>query len=135
VPEDFIRTVFEPIMKDITDLIDEQIHDAGRSVQAVLLVGGFGQNKYLRERVAASTGLGGRVLQPTDGWTAVVRGAAMPAGPPRRACRCNRGWRGIITVLVSASSLMLASTIPVKCSYEFFLLRQFQNLVMSEREY
>jgi molecular chaperone DnaK (HSP70) len=69
--------IFEPIICDVLDLVREQVNMAGnRTVAAVLLVGGFGASQYLRDRIAAAV----RpipVLQPENGWTAVVQGAAM----------------------------------------------------------
>ena len=47
------------------------------SVKAVLLVGGFGQSSYLRETIRAAIASNIEVMQPPNGWTAVVRGALM----------------------------------------------------------
>ncbi|KAF2790366.1 actin-like ATPase domain-containing protein [Melanomma pulvis-pyrius CBS 109.77] len=69
--------VFEPIIKDVIDLIQEQISMTGGSVAAILLVGGFGQSQYLMTRIKASIHSAIKVLQPANGWTAVVQGAAM----------------------------------------------------------
>lgn len=69
--------VFEPIIKDVIDLVQEQISMTGGNVAAVLLVGGFGQSQYLLTRIKASIGPTIKVLQPANGWTAVVQGAAM----------------------------------------------------------
>lgn len=69
--------IFEPVMKDILSLIGDQVRRAGSGVAAVLLVGGFGQNSYLKSRVQKTVGSSIAVLQPENGWTAVVRGAAM----------------------------------------------------------
>jgi hypothetical protein len=69
--------IVEPILKDILGLIKDQVHLAGRGMAAVLLVGGFGQSNYLKTRVQESVGSSISVLQPENGWTAVVRGAAM----------------------------------------------------------
>ena len=69
--------IFEPILKDILNLIQEQVRLAGSGVAAVLLVGGFGQSSYLKARVKQPLGSNIVVLQPENGWTAVVRGAAM----------------------------------------------------------
>ena len=41
------------------------------------MVGGFGQNAYLRESIRAAIDPGIEVMQPPNGWTAVVRGALM----------------------------------------------------------
>lgn len=77
IPEADMTKIFEPIMKDILCLIQEQVRLAGRGVAAVLLVGGFGSSNFLKNRVATAVGPGVAVLQPENGWTAVVRGAAM----------------------------------------------------------
>ena len=41
------------------------------------MVGGFGQSAYLRETVRAAIDPNVEVMQPPNGWTAVVRGALM----------------------------------------------------------
>lgn len=69
--------IFEPILKDVLDLIKEQVRFAGGNIAAVLMVGGFGQSPYLKTRVQQVLGGSVSVLQPQNGWTAVVRGAAM----------------------------------------------------------
>lgn len=69
--------VFEPIMKDVIGLVQEQARLAGNRVQAVLLVGGFGQSDYLKQRIQRAVGYNVQVTQPENGWTAVVRGAAI----------------------------------------------------------
>jgi tRNA A37 threonylcarbamoyltransferase TsaD len=46
-------------------------------IRAVLLVGGFGQNNYLKERLRISLRSTVQILQPPNAWTAVVRGAVM----------------------------------------------------------
>lgn len=75
--EDMRTKIFEPIMKDIICLVKEQVDMAGDEVAAVLLVGGFGQSRYLKARVRDATASGTLVLQPENGWTAVVKGAAI----------------------------------------------------------
>jgi molecular chaperone DnaK (HSP70) len=69
--------IWDPIMKDIICLINEQISLADEKVAAVVLVGGFGQSKYLRSRVRDVIVSGIRVLQPENGVTAVVKGAVI----------------------------------------------------------
>jgi molecular chaperone DnaK (HSP70) len=78
MPQDEMKTkIFDPIIKDIVCLIKEQISMAGDNVDAVILVGGFGQSKYLKSRVRAAVSTSTQVLQPEDCWTAVVKGAAI----------------------------------------------------------
>lgn len=43
----------------------------------MLLVGGFGQSQYLDSRIKAAINSSVQVLQPANGWTAVIQGAAM----------------------------------------------------------
>lgn len=50
---------------------------ADEKVAAVVLVGGFGQNAYLRSRVRDVIVSRVRVLQPENGVTAVVKGAVI----------------------------------------------------------
>jgi len=69
--------IFEPIVRKIIKLVEAQILSTSQKTTAVLLVGGFGQNNYLKERLRASLGSGILVLQPPHAWTAVVRGAVM----------------------------------------------------------
>jgi molecular chaperone DnaK (HSP70) len=69
--------IFEPVVRKIIKLVEAQILSTSQKVTAVLLVGGFGQNNYLKERLRASLGSGILVLQPPNAWTAVVRGAVM----------------------------------------------------------
>jgi len=49
-----VSDIFKPIVKQILNLIEEQvnaIHSSGGQVSAILLVGGFGQSGYLHARV------------------------------------------------------------------------------------
>jgi hypothetical protein len=75
--DDMKSKIFDPIMKDIICLIKEQISMVGNDVTAVVLVGGFGQSRYLKSRVREAISSGIQVLQPENAWAAVVKGAAM----------------------------------------------------------
>ena len=78
VPQiDMKREVFDPVILDVLDLVHEQITMCRRGVTAVLMVGGFGQSLYLMSRIKDSVNPSIRILQPENGWTAVVQGAAM----------------------------------------------------------
>ncbi len=75
-----IRQIFEPVLNEVTKLVIDQIKASESKVSAVLLVGGFSQNQYVRNEISneikalsAST----EVIQSPNGWTAVVRGALM----------------------------------------------------------
>lgn len=64
-------------MKDIICLIKEQIGLVSADVAAVVLVGGFGQSSYLKSEVKAALARNTPVLQPDNGWIAVVKGAVI----------------------------------------------------------
>ncbi|KAG9233806.1 hypothetical protein BJ875DRAFT_463193 [Amylocarpus encephaloides] len=71
-----MKSIFEPIIIKVIDLVRDQIKASNKEIRAVLLVGGFGQNNYLKERLRGSLG-GVEVLQPPNAWTAIVRGAVL----------------------------------------------------------
>ena len=71
-----IKKIFDPVVKEIINLVQAQINATPTNVKAVLLVGGFGQSAYLRECIRAAIGTI-NVMQSPNGWTAVVRGALM----------------------------------------------------------
>ncbi|KUL89263.1 hypothetical protein ZTR_03713 [Talaromyces verruculosus] len=68
--------IFEPVIHRIILFVQDQIRLSGGKAKAVLLVGGFGQNTYLKERLRESLPTI-EVLQPPNAWTAIVRGAVM----------------------------------------------------------
>ncbi|PFH56756.1 hypothetical protein XA68_16039 [Ophiocordyceps unilateralis] len=75
--EEMASRIFEPIIKDVVCLIGEQISMAGNDIAAVVLVGGFGQSRHLKSKVREAVPAGVKVLQPENGWIAVVKGAAI----------------------------------------------------------
>ena len=44
-----VSQIFEPVIQEVLTLVQGQIASTGKKVKAVLMVGGFGQNAYLRE--------------------------------------------------------------------------------------
>ncbi|KAL9000689.1 MAG: hypothetical protein Q9169_000725 [Polycauliona sp. 2 TL-2023] len=73
-----VKSIFDPVIKEIVTLVNGQIDATKARVKAVLLVGGFGQSVYLRDSIrqaVASKGI--EVMQSPNGWTAIVRGALM----------------------------------------------------------
>lgn len=75
--EEMKEKIFDPIVKDIICLVKEQVSMAGDEVTAVVMVGGFGQSRYLKSKVRDAIAAGTQVLQPENGWTAVVKGAVI----------------------------------------------------------
>lgn len=51
-----VRTIFEPVVKEVIALIMGQIAATKAPVKAILLVGGFGQNTFLRDSVRQALG-------------------------------------------------------------------------------
>ncbi|XDG03264.1 hypothetical protein ABKA04_002879 [Annulohypoxylon sp. FPYF3050] len=101
---DEIKGIFEPVVKEVCDLVQGQVdglRGKGGIVSGIILVGGFGQSDYLYRRlkahftsaapppyterpthaVSAAAALDGNgnieVMQPVYAWTAVVRGAVL----------------------------------------------------------
>ncbi|GKZ72046.1 hypothetical protein AnigIFM50267_008098 [Aspergillus niger] len=70
-----MQQLFLPILRDIEDLVREQIETSDAQVKAIFLVGGFGQSPYLRTYLRDCFSPEVEVIAPVDGWTAVVRGA------------------------------------------------------------
>jgi molecular chaperone DnaK (HSP70) len=73
-----LKSLFEPVIASITILVKNQLKQT-KKAKAVILVGGFGQSPYLRKCLEQVVGDTVEVLQPTHGWTAVVRGALIKA--------------------------------------------------------
>ncbi len=98
---DQIKEIFEPVVKEVCDLVQGQVDTLrakGGIVSGIILVGGFGQSDYLYGRLknhftsAAPPPYSERptaanidprerpsieVMQPVYAWTAVVRGAVL----------------------------------------------------------
>jgi tRNA A37 threonylcarbamoyltransferase TsaD len=72
-----MKAIFEPIVKQIIKLVKDQIKATNMKIKAVLLVGGFGQNNYLKEEMRSALSSKIEIMQPPHAWTAVVRGAVM----------------------------------------------------------
>ena len=46
-----VKAIFDPVVKAVLNLVTDQINAAKRPVKTVILVGGFGQNGYLRDAI------------------------------------------------------------------------------------
>ena len=46
-----VKAIFDPVVKEVLNLVNGQIKAAKRQVKTVILVGGFGQNAYLRDAI------------------------------------------------------------------------------------
>ncbi|GLI78720.1 hypothetical protein PoHVEF18_007041 [Penicillium ochrochloron] len=70
-----MREIFVPVLDVTVQLALHQIRSSKSPVKTVLIVGGFGQNQFLRQHVRDNIPSSVTVLAPPDGWTAVVKGA------------------------------------------------------------
>ena len=61
-----VAAVFDPVVQDVITLVLGQINAVKAPVSKILLVGGFGQSAYLRERIREAAGEV-EVLQPGNG--------------------------------------------------------------------
>ncbi|KAJ5877628.1 hypothetical protein N7455_001093 [Penicillium solitum] len=94
---DQVKGVFDPIVKQIENLVTEQkmsVKKAGFSTKAIILVGGLEASEYLFKRLqAASNGI--QIMQPPNAWSAVARGAVIRGQEGNqvesRIARCNYG--------------------------------------------
>ena len=46
-----VKAIFDPVVKEVLNLVTGQIKAAQSYVKTVILVGGFGQNAYLRDTI------------------------------------------------------------------------------------
>ncbi|OCL10017.1 actin-like ATPase domain-containing protein [Glonium stellatum] len=82
---DDVKDIFAPLITDILRLINEQANEVkikrpDRGVTGIFLVGGFGSSQYLKACVErAQPGI--QVLQPSDAWSAIAKGAALSKLP------------------------------------------------------
>ncbi|OJA20948.1 hypothetical protein AZE42_03492 [Rhizopogon vesiculosus] len=78
IPGNLIRReVFDPVVNQVLEMIEEQSKKVEQRIDALLLVGGFAGSEYLVRRVEAQ--FSGRIkviARPSDADTATVRGAA-----------------------------------------------------------
>ena len=51
LPGTTVKAIFEPVVNEVLKLVTGQIEAVKRPVKAVVLVGGFGQNAYLRDTI------------------------------------------------------------------------------------
>ncbi|KIJ18146.1 hypothetical protein PAXINDRAFT_167416 [Paxillus involutus ATCC 200175] len=71
------REVFDPVVNQVLDMIEEQSRKIEQRIDALLLVGGFAGSEYLFKRVEEKFSSKIKVIaRPSDADTATVRGAA-----------------------------------------------------------
>ncbi|KAF9580318.1 Heat shock 70 kDa protein 12A [Lunasporangiospora selenospora] len=88
--------VFEPVISDVLDLIQKQLHQS-QKCNAIFMVGGFGSSRYLEERVRQEfSHLVDLIAVPQRPELAVVRGAVYAGLNTKRVImRVARRWYGV----------------------------------------
>jgi molecular chaperone DnaK (HSP70) len=74
-----LKAVFDPVIDEVVALVKRQISNVKgekSDVAAVLLVGGFGQSRYLKKRIEEEIHPIS-LLCPPNGWSAIARGACI----------------------------------------------------------
>ncbi|KAG6230547.1 hypothetical protein E4U34_000365 [Claviceps purpurea] len=84
-----LSRIFEPLIADILKMIEHQVQEVrlkrpGKGVSGIFLVGGFGSSNYLMQRVKDHFPKI-QVLQPSDAWAAIVKGAVLSKLPSQVA--------------------------------------------------
>ncbi|RLL99951.1 hypothetical protein CFD26_105606 [Aspergillus turcosus] len=104
-----LRGIFDPVVRQITQLIHRQIESANQEVghfiiNKIVLVGGFSQSPYLRQRISGTFAVDGKlaVLTPANPQETVMRGAAIRGlggpQPTTRKCRSHYGFERSLLV-------------------------------------
>ncbi|KAF2113917.1 hypothetical protein BDV96DRAFT_688202 [Lophiotrema nucula] len=82
---DDLKKIFAPLITDILRLINDQVNEVKirrpqKGITGIFLVGGFGSSVYLKSCVQkAQPGI--QVLQPSDAWSAIAKGAVLAKLP------------------------------------------------------
>jgi hypothetical protein len=98
IPIDVIRDeVYKPVTDKIMDLIKYQFEQSQEKLDAIFLVGGFGQSEYLLESIRKEyKPKMGLVCSPDQGVMAIVRGAVLmglnPQSVTERVIRRTYGF-------------------------------------------
>ncbi|KAG6024262.1 hypothetical protein E4U40_003410 [Claviceps sp. LM458 group G5] len=84
-----LSRIFEPLIADILKMIEHQVQEVRlkrpeKGVSGIFLVGGFGSSNYLMQRVKDHFPKI-QVLQPSDAWAAIVKGAVLSKLPSQVA--------------------------------------------------
>lgn len=79
---DEVKTIFDPVIQEVTNLVKGQIEASCRSIKAVLMVGGFGQNAYLRDCIRQSLARSNiEIMQSPNGYVNCYIPARIIADP------------------------------------------------------
>jgi hypothetical protein len=114
-PSEIIQHVFDPVVKQVLQLVESQFIKVEKKLDAIFLVGGFGQSSYLftqlKKRYSAEVK---RVGKPVRGEMAIVRGAVLMGLNPRfvkqRVIRRTYGYECALEFVEGVDPEFLRST-------------------------
>ncbi|KAI0085598.1 actin-like ATPase domain-containing protein [Irpex rosettiformis] len=99
------REVFDPVVHEVLELIEEQTKKIDQPVHALLLVGGFSGSEYLFQRVQARFASRISVIsRPSDCDTATLRGAA----------QYGLAGRALVSSVIAPQSYMMKVKLPAE---------------------
>ncbi|KAG6830525.1 hypothetical protein H0H92_000197 [Tricholoma furcatifolium] len=99
------REVFDPIVGEVLQLIEEQIQKVDQRIDALLLVGGFAGSEYLKQRIEERFSSRVQVIaRPADADTATLRGAA----------RYGLARRPLVSSIIAPRSYIMKVKLPAE---------------------
>ncbi|KAF5326409.1 hypothetical protein D9611_000946 [Ephemerocybe angulata] len=99
------REVFDPVVNQVIQLLEEQLARVEQPVHALLLVGGFAGSEYLKQRVESQFGARIRMIaRPPDADTATLRGAA----------QYGLAKRALVSTVISPRSYIMKVKLPAE---------------------
>jgi hypothetical protein len=99
------REVFDPVISEVLQLIEEQSRKIDQTIDALLLVGGFAGSEYLFKRVENQFGSRIKVIaRPADADTATARGAA----------QYGLAGKTLVTTVISPRAYLMKVKLPAE---------------------
>jgi len=99
------REVFDPVVSEVLQLIEEQSRKIDQTIDALLLVGGFAGSEYLFKRVENQFGSRIKVIaRPADADTATARGAA----------QYGLAGKTLVTTVISPRAYLMKVKLPAE---------------------
>ncbi|KAG5735573.1 Heat shock 70 kDa protein 12B [Termitomyces sp. T112] len=99
------REVFDPVVGEVLQLVEDQIQRVDQRIDALLLVGGFAGSEYLKQRIEERFSSRIRVIaRPADADTATLRGAA----------RYGLARRPLVSSVIAPKSYIMKVKLPAE---------------------
>jgi molecular chaperone DnaK (HSP70) len=109
-----MKTIFEPVIKRILDMIQRQLDNGQETCSAMFLVGGFSESKYLQNRIKQEFRHQVNIISvPIQPIAAIARGATIYGLSIKSNLSNGDNWKCVV------SSRVLKYTYGVDISYEW----------------